>query len=68
MGLEAGRLRVETVVFGGGEPDDEVGPEAETAEQQGYEEKDADDGDVHVEILSQAATYSGYATVGGAAG
>lgn len=60
-------LWLEAVFFGGGNPDDEVGPEAEAAAEEGNEEEDADDGGVDVEVLGQAATDAGDAAVGVAA-
>ena len=56
------------VVLGGGNPDDEVGPEAEDAADEGEEEDDADDGGVDVEILGDAAADTGNLAVGEAAG
>ena len=56
------------VVFRGGDPDDEVGPEADETEEDGYQEEDADYSGVDVEVSGDAAADTGDAAVGGAAG
>ena len=56
------------VVLGGGEPYDEVCPEAEAAAEHSDEEEDADDGGVDVEVLGDTAAYSRQSAVGGTAG
>ena len=61
-------LPVDPIVLGGGNPDDEVGPEAEGPAEQGEEEDDADHDGVDVQIIGYAATDAGNAAVGGATG
>ena len=56
------------VVLGGGEPYDDVCPEAEAAAEHCDEEEDADDGGVDVEVLGDAATHTGQSAVGCASG
>ena len=61
-------LLVDPVVLGGGNPDDEVGPEAEGPAEQGEEEDDADHDGVDVQIIGYAAADTGNLAVGGGAG
>ncbi len=61
-------LLVYPIVLGGGDPDDEVGPEAECPAEQGEEEDDADHRGIDIQILGQTATDAGNAAVGGGAG
>ena len=57
----------ELVVLWGGDPDDEVGPEAEGPAEQGQEEDDADHDGVDVEIIGDATTDTSDTAVGSAA-
>lgn len=59
-------LLLESVVFWGAAPDDEVGPEAEASADKGYQEDDAHDGDINVQIFGYAATNARNLAVGGA--
>jgi len=57
-------LSLQTVLFGGGDPDYDVGPEAQAAAEQSDKEDDADDGGVHIEIFGDATTHTGNLAVG----
>lgn len=55
-------------VFGCGNPHNKVGPNTKASAYEGKEEKDADDGGIHIEIICYATAHACYSAVGGAAG
>lgn len=55
--------RLQTSTFGGTDPHDEVYPATEAAAEQGYEEDDAHQGGVEVEIFGQTAANARYLAV-----